>query len=46
MDEIKQYLRDNLKIKLHYSGDNTIEASLSLEGKEISRDFIHYRIKQ
>ena len=45
MDEIKQYIKNNLRIKLHY-GENTIEVSLNLEGEEISKDFIHYRIKQ
>lgn len=45
MDELKDYLRQNLKIKLHYKGDNTIETVLLLEGEEISKDFIHYRIK-
>lgn len=45
MEELKQYLKDNLKIKLHYEGDNKIVASLTLEGEEISKDFIHYRIK-
>lgn len=46
MDEIKQYIKNNLRIKLYYSGNNTIEVSLNLEGEEISRDFIHYCIKQ
>lgn len=41
----KDYLKENLKIKLHYEGDNKIIASLILEGEEISKDFIHYRIK-
>lgn len=45
MDELKDYLKQNLKIKLHYVGDNTIETVLLLEGEEISKDFIHYRIK-
>ena len=42
MDEIRDYLKNNLKIKLHYKGDNTIETILTLEGEEISKDFIHY----
>lgn len=45
MDELKDYLKENLKIKLHYKGDNIIEIALLLEGEEISSDFIHYRIK-
>lgn len=45
MDELKDYLKQNLKIKLHYKGDNTIETILLLEGEEISKDFIHYCIK-
>lgn len=45
MEEVKQYLKNNLKIKLHYEGDNKIIASIILEGEEISKDFIHYRIK-
>jgi hypothetical protein len=45
MNELKDYLKQNLKIKLYYKGDNTIEAALLLEGEEISKDFIHYRIK-
>ena len=46
MEEIKQYLKDNLKVHLHYVGSNTIETYLTLEGEIISKDFIHYHIKQ
>lgn len=43
---IKQYIKDNLRIQLHYKGQNTIEAVLFLDGVEFSKDFIHYRVKQ
>ena len=43
MEEVKRYLKENLKIKLHYKGDNTVEVLLTLEGEVISSDFIHYR---
>ena len=46
MDELKDYLANNLKIKLHYKGDNTLQAELWLEDKMISVDYVHYRIKQ
>lgn len=43
MEEVRQYLKDNLKIKLHYEGNNKIVAFLLLEGEEISKDFIYYK---
>ena len=46
MEEVKNYLKENLKIHLHYKNDNTIVASITLEGEEITRDYIHYRIKK
>lgn len=45
-EEIKNYIKDNLKINLHYKGNNTIEVALLLENEEISSSFIHYRIKE
>lgn len=45
MEEIKQYLKENLKINLHYVGDNAIEACLILDNEVISNSYIHYRVK-
>ena len=42
-EQIKDYLKKNLKINLHYVGDNTVEIRLLLENEEISKDFIHYK---
>lgn len=46
MEEIKEYLKNSLKIHLYYKGDNAIVASISLEGEEISKDYIHYKINK
>lgn len=45
-EEIKKYLKDNLKINLHYKGDNTLCVELSLDGELITDSFVHYRIKE
>jgi hypothetical protein len=45
-EEIKRYLKENLKLNLHYEGDNRLVVAISLEGEEIAKDFIHYRIKK
>lgn len=46
MEEVKQYIKDNLRVNIHYKGNNTMEVVLSLEGVEFSKDFIHYRVKK
>lgn len=46
MEEVKNYLKENLKINLHYEGDNKLVVSISLEGEEIAKNFVHYRIKK
>lgn len=43
-EEIKRYLKDNLKVNLHYEGDNKLVVAVSLEGEEITKDFVHFRI--
>lgn len=45
-EEIKRYLKENLKLNLHYEGDNKLVVAISLKGEEIAKDFVHYRIKK
>ena len=45
-EEIKRYLKENLKLNLHYEGDNKLVVAISLEDEEIAKDFVHYRIKK
>lgn len=43
--ELKKYLKNNLKLNFHYQGNNTLVIELNLEGENITKDFVHYKIK-
>lgn len=42
-EEIKEYLKDNLNIKIEISGNSYILVSLELEGEIISSDEICFK---